>query len=163
MDSELVEKTDKYKTLSSRVENYDKATKTLQEMEASLDNAFEYQLPEPQGFMTAKSYKSKIAEPLIKQLKSLVKSVLAKCFEAWDNYHRLNVTNGNLYRENERLSKINSRLTSENENLRTENKDYKLLRKVFGSKQIDSLLEQARENQQSKQREKRFRNTKYER
>ena len=163
LDSELVEKTDKYKTLSSRVENYDKATKTLQEMEASLDNAFEYQLPEPQGFMTAKSYKSKIAEPLIKQLKSLVKSVLAKCFEAWDNYHRLNVTNGNLYRENERLSKINSRLTSENENLRTENKDYKLLRKVFGSKQIDSLLEQARENQQSKQREKRFRNTKYER
>lgn len=38
-----------------------------------------------------------------------------------------------------------------------------LLRKVFGSKQIDNLLEQAREKQQSNQREKRFRNTKYER
>lgn len=58
--------------------------------------------------------------------------------------HRLNITNGNLYRENEMLSKINSKLKSENENLRSEVKDYKLLRKVFGHKQIDNLLEQAR-------------------
>ena len=57
---------------------------------------------------------------------------------------RLNIANGNLYRENEMLSKINSKLKSENENLRSEVKDYKLLRKVFGHKQIDELLEQAR-------------------
>ena len=60
------------------------------------------------------------------------------------DYHRLNITNGNLYRENKMLSKINSKLKSENENLRSEVKDYKLLRKVFGHKQIDELLEQAR-------------------
>ena len=42
------------------------------------------------------------------------------------------------------LSKINSKLKNENENLRSEVKDYKLLRKVFGHKQIDELLEQAR-------------------
>lgn len=56
----------------------------------------------------------------------------------------LNITNGNLYRENEMLSKINSKLKSENENLHSEVKDYKLLRKVFGHKQIDELLEQAK-------------------
>lgn len=48
------------------------------------------------------------------------------------------------YRENEMLSKINSKLKSENENLHSEVKDYKLLRKVFGHKQIDELLEQAK-------------------
>ena len=37
------------------------------------------------------------------------------------------------------LSKINSKLKNENENLRSEVKDYKLLRKVFGHKQIDEL------------------------
>ena len=58
--------------------------------------------------------------------------------------NRLNFTNANLYRENEMLSKINSKLKNENENLRSEVKDYKLLRKVFGQKQIDELLEQAR-------------------
>ena len=42
------------------------------------------------------------------------------------------------------LSKINSKLKNENENLRSEVKDYKLLLKVFGHKQIDKLLEQAR-------------------
>lgn len=110
--------------------------------------------------MTAKSYKTKVAEPLVKKLKSLVKRVLARCFEAWDSYHRLNVINANLYRENEKLSRISDHLKGENENLRSENRDYKLLRKVFGSKQIDSLLEQAR---QSKQRDKRFRNIQNER
>lgn len=85
---------------------------------------------------------------------------MVRCFQAIDDYHRLNVTNANLYRENERLSKVNEKLEDENKNLRTENKDYKLLRRGFGSKQVDSLLEQAR---QSKQRDKRFRNIQNER
>jgi hypothetical protein len=42
------------------------------------------------------------------------------------------------------LEKVNERLTEENKILKAENKDYSLLRKVFGRKQIDDLLEQAR-------------------
>ena len=42
------------------------------------------------------------------------------------------------------MEKINSRLTEENKILKAENKDYSLIRKVFGRKQIDDLLEQAR-------------------
>lgn len=57
---------------------------------------------------------------------------------------KANVTNANLYRENEKLSKINGKLAEENTRLRAENKDYSLLRRAFGHKQIDSLLEQAR-------------------
>ena len=77
----------------------------------------------------------------------------------WTVTHSLNANNGRLYRENEKLAKKNEILVGENENLRAEVKDYKLLRKVFGSKQIDNLLEQAK----SKQRETRFRNNKNER
>lgn len=160
LDTKLAEKTDEYKSISERVRTYDKAAETLKEMETALDTAPEYQLQEPQGLMTAKTYKSRIVEPLIKRLKALVKTVLVRCFQVIDDYHRLNVTNANLYRENERLSKVNEKLVDENENLRAENKDYKLLRKVFGNKQIDSLLEQAR---QSKQRNTRFRNKENER
>ncbi len=160
LENKLAEKTDEYKSISERVRNYDQAAETLKEMETALDTAPEYQLPDPQGLITAKTYKSKIVEPLIKRLKTLVKTVLVRCFQAIDDYHRLNVTNANLYRENEHLRKVNGRLTDENENLRAENRDYKLLRKVFGNKQIDSLLEQAR---QSKQRGTRFRNKENER
>lgn len=160
LDDKLAEKKDEFKSLSDRVLNYDKGLDTLTGLENQLDTAPEYQLPEPQGLMSAKSYKAKIVDPFIKKLKSLIKTVLARCFEGWDNYYRLNTTNESLYRENEKLTRVNAKLTGENKNLRAENRDYRLLRKVFGHKQIDSLLEQAK---QSKQRDTRFRNSKYER
>ena len=112
--------------------------------------------------MLARSYKTKVAEPLVKKWKSLVKAALTRCFDAMDNYYRLNITNGNLHCTDERLTRANEKPKDENETLRVENKDYKLLRKVFGRKQIDKLLEQARETAQSKKRE-RFRKNQYER
>lgn len=160
LDEQIATKKDEVKSLGKRVQNFDGGLKELQKVEQALDFDDAFQLPEPQGLMTAKTYKAKFAEPLVKKLKVLVKKVLGRCFEALDNYHRLNAANGKLFRENERLSKTNERLTNENEVLRVENRDYKLLRKVFGSRQINDLIEQAR---QSKQREKRFRNHNFER
>lgn len=137
---------------------HEKHLSVLEYKKQELESSPEYHLSEPQGLMSAKSYKNKVAEPLVKRLKLLIKTALVKCFEAWDSYYRLNITNGNLYRDNEKLRKINEKLTGENENLRAENKNYRLLRKMLGSKQMDSLLEQANRMKQTKQREKRFRN-----
>lgn len=160
LESKITDKQTEFETLSKRIENFDKGTTALSQMQNALENAPEYQLSEPQGFMTAKSYKSKVAEPLIKRLKSLIKTLMVRCFQAIDDYQRLNQTNASLYRSNERLKSQNKQLTADNNRLREEIKDYKLLRKVFGSRQIDSLLEQAR---QSKQRGTRFRNKENER
>ncbi|WP_455579416.1 plasmid recombination protein [Faecalibacillus intestinalis] len=150
LDNTLSDKKDEVDSLSARVKNFDEGLERLDNVEQLLDTAPEYQLAEPQAFMSAKAYKTKVAEPLIKKLKSLIKTALVKCFEAWDNYHRLNVINGNLYRENERLSKVNAKLKDDNEVLRAENKDYKMLRKIVGSKQIDNLLEQAKASKRQK-------------
>lgn len=144
LGAEIEQKQSEFKSLSKRVLNYDKALDELSNLEFELDNAPKYQLPEPEKFMSAKSYKSKMAEPIVKKLKLLLKTVLARCFEGWDNYHRLNDANERLYRDNQRLGKVNAVLTEENTRLRMKNKDYSLLRKVFGRKQIDELLEQAR-------------------
>ena len=160
LENKITDKQTEFETLSKRIENFDKGTTALSQMQNALENAPEYQLSEPQGFMTAKSYKSKVAEPLIKRLKSLIKTLMVRCFQAIDDYQRLNQTNASLYRSNERLKSQNKQLTADNNRLREEIKDYKLLRKVFGSRQIDSLLEQAR---QSKQRGTRFRNKENER
>ena len=163
LESKITDRQTEFETPSRRIENFDKGTTALSQMQNALENAPEYQLSEPQGFMTAKSYKSKVAEPLFKRLKSLIKTLMVRCFQAIDDYQRLNQTNASLYRSNERLKSQNKQLTADNNRLREEAKDYKLLRKVFGSKQIDNLLEQAREKQQSNQREKRFRNKENER
>ncbi len=160
LESKIIDKQTEFETLSKRIQNFDKGTASLSQMQNTLENAPEYQLPEPQGFMTAKSYKSKVVEPLVKRLNSLIKTLMVRCFQAIDDYQRLNQTNASLYRNNERLKSQNKQLTVDNNRLREEIKDYKLLRKVFGSKQIDSLLEQAR---QSKQRATRFRNKENER
>ena len=163
LEGQILEKQEEFQVLSDRVKNYGKGIESLKTLEQILDTSPEYQLPEPQGLMSAKSYRNKVAEPLIQRLKSLVKTAVIKGFEAWDSYYRLNIANGNLHRENERLTKANEKLAGENEVLRIENKDYKLLRKAFGSKQIDNLLEQAKVAQKSKQRGNHFKNNKEER
>lgn len=144
LEDKLADKKDEFKSMENRIQNYDNGTKVIAELEQRIETDSEYQLPDPPALMSAKSYKQKFVEPLIKKLKAIIKEVFVRYFQAKDDYHRLNVTNANLYRENERLGKNNEKLIAENGNLRSENRDYKLLRKVFGSKQIDNLLEQAR-------------------
>ena len=163
LDNQLAEKKDEFRVMADRIENFDNGEKSLQKLDESIMNGPEYQLPEPPAMMSARTYKAKFVEPLIARFKSLISTLFARYFKALDSYHRLNITNGNLYRENEKLSKVNEKLSRENENLRAENRNYKLLRKVFGHKQIDDLLDRAKLEKQSKQREKRFRNYKDER
>ena len=163
LEDKLAEKKDEFHVMADRIENFDNGERSLQNLDESIMNEPEYQLPEPPAMMSARTYKAKFVEPLISRFKSLISTLFARYFKALDSYHRLNITNGNLYRENEKLSKVNEKLSRENENLRAENRDYKLLRKVFGHKQIDDLLDRAKSEKQSKQREKRFRNYKDER
>ena len=163
LDNQLAEKKDEFRVMADRIENFDNGEKALQKLDESIMNEPEYQLPEPPAMMSARTYKAKFVEPLIARFKSLISTLFARYFKALDSYHRLNITNGNLYRENEKLAKVNEKLSQENENLRAENRDYKLLRKVFGHKQIYDLLDRAKLEKQSKQHEKRFRNNKDER
>lgn len=163
LDDKLAEKKDEFEAYRNRIQNYDNGTQVIEELERKLDTAAEYQLPEPPALVSAKSYKMKFVEPLIKKFKEVISEVFYRYYQALDGYHRLNVTNGNLYRENEKLSKVNDKLSAENKELKKQNRDYSLLRKVFGNKQIDDLLERARSEKQSKQRGSRFRNDKNER
>lgn len=144
LEDKLAEKKDEFRVMADRIENFDNGEKSLQKLDESIMNEPEYQLPEPPAMMSARSYKSKFIEPLIARFKSLISTFFARYFKAIDSYNRLNITNANLYRANEKLEKVNDKLSQENENLRAENRDYKLLRKVFGHKQIDDLLEKAR-------------------
>ena len=86
--------------MENRIQNYDNGTKVIAELEQRIETDSEYQLPDPPALMSAKSYKQKFVEPLIKKFKAIIKEVFVRYFQAKDDYHRLNVTNANLYREN---------------------------------------------------------------
>ena len=97
----------------------------------------------------------KPVDPLIKRLKNLVRTVLARSYQGWENYHRINNMNGRLYRENEHLKYENSKLKEVNGMLREQNKAYQLLEKVFGRRRLNEIIEQARGFKKPKQRDAR--------
>lgn len=144
LEDKLADKKDEFEVYQDRISNYSKGEQVIEELAKKLDTEPDYQIQEPPPLMSAKSYKTKFVEPLIKKLREVIDAVFARYYQALDSYHRLNMTNRNLYRENEHLRKDNDRLFDENTKLKEQNKDYRLLRRVFGDKQIDNLLEQAR-------------------
>ena len=143
LESKIADKKDEFTMYAERIDNYTKGEKVIAELARKLDTDSDYQLQDPATMMSAKSYKSKIVEPLMKKYRDVIDTVFARYYQAKDDYHRLNKTNAMLYRENERLQKTNDRLYTENSKLTEQNKSYRLLRRVFGDKQIDKLLEQA--------------------
>ena len=155
LDREIEEKQLEVKGLKATVEKIEEAKEILGDVEKQLDEDPQLQLPEPQGLMTAKSYKKKFVETLIKRLKNLVRTVLAKSYQGWENYHRINNLNGRLHRENEHLKYENSKLKELNGMLREQNKGYRLLEKVFGKRKLNEIIEQSRSIKKSKQRDAR--------
>ena len=152
----------KYQSVCNRIQNYENGEVSLSELKKDLDNSPDYAIPEPQGLMSAKSYKAKFVEPLIKKLKELVVTVFARYLKAIDDYHRVQNVNNRYYRENQRLKQDNEYLRAENKDLRednqllrAENKDYTFLRKVFGRERIDNLMKEARELQEKQRKRKR--------
>ena len=109
--------------------------------------------------MTAKSYKAKFVDPIIKALKELVKTILVKFFQIRSEYSRVLDNNGRLWREGENLRYEVDRLKEENKDLRHVNselrkQDHALLRKVFGSEQIDQMILQAKQLDEPKRNKK---------
>ena len=155
LDREIEGKQLEVKGLKATAEKIKEATDSLDSIEHQLDNNPELQLPEPQGLMSAKSYKKKFVDPLIQRLKNLVRSAVAKSYLGWENYHRINNLNGRLYSENKSLKHENSRLKELNNQLREQNKAYRLLEKVFGKRKLNEIIEQARGYKKSKQRDAR--------
>ena len=155
LEGKLAERKDEFKAYKERIENFDNGERTLQKLDESMLNEPEYQLAEPSTMMSAKSYKAKFVDPFIKKLKSLIVTILARYYEARDNWHRISVLNNNLQRENEVLCYEKYQLTTENTELKKQNRNYSVLRKVFGEKGLKDLVRKAEEIKQAKMREKR--------
>lgn len=155
LDTVLTEKQDELETVQKRIINFDQGVQSIEKLEQRIKTDTEFQLPEPPTLMTAKTYKQRFAAPLIKKLKGIIREVFYHYYKALDSYHRLNNTNGRLYRENEHLTAVNDRLKGENEVLRSELKDFRFLKKVLGSQQIDNLIAQTQEMEQQRKQTQR--------
>lgn len=161
LERKLSDRKDEFEGYSDRVKSYDSGEKYLQKIDETIVNEPEYQLPDPPTMMSAKSYKAKFVDPLIKKMKSLITTIVARYLEIMDDRRRTLAQYNSLYRENEVLRYENNQLTTENTELKKQNRQYSFLRKVFGEKGLEDLVNKAEEIKQAKMREKR--NKKYER
>ena len=150
VEEKLADRESDLQTVEKRIGDMEKGVNVYQDLAKGLDSDPEYQLPEPTGLMSARYYKAKSAEPLIEKLKTMAKRLLAGFIKLQDQYHQLNRRYGALYKENEYLERENSELREENTILRERYKDHALLRKVFGDRKIDELVERAEEIQQER-------------
>ena len=149
-------------SLARRIGGLESGERKLDEIEKDLASSPEYNPPDPPALMTAKTYKTKFLDPVIKALKDLVKTVLVKFFQVRNEYSRVLDNNGRLWRECDalkyevnRLKEENADLRRVNSELRKQNKDHALLRKIFGSEQIDQMILQAKQlDEQKKQKKK---------
>lgn len=157
MRSEEVEKlTAESEKLNLKVEELTEKAETLMQFESNISEiaenfyeADEFKLPEPPPLMTAKAYKTKVVEPLFRKLLDLAKTAVRKCFELqtqlnsiklWGKADKVNA--GQILAENRTLIEQNEKLNREVQN-------YKLLRKIFGDEQIDSLVAKAKETERA--------------
>ena len=163
LSDEISRQEDKLELVKSRINNMLDCENSLDNVVKNFDKDPQYQLPDPPALMSAKTYKTKIAQPIINALRELVQGVIIKYFKMKNTLEQWRQANQNLYHDNNRLSEKAKNLENINAKQKAELQDYKLLRKVFSSKHIDDMLKQAKEITQSKQREKRFRNYKDER
>ena len=163
LEKKLSDRKDEFEGYADRVKSYDSGEKYLQQIDETIVNEPEYQLPDPPTMMSAKSYKAKFVDPLIKNLKSLITTIVARYLEILDDRRRTLAQYNSLYRENEILRYENNQLTTENTELKKQNRQYSFLRKVFGEKGLADLIQKAEEIKQAKLREKRIKNKNYER
>ena len=129
--------------LEERLSALRKTDVKVTELAKQLDTSPDYQLPEPPPLMSAKSYMTKLVQPLIDRLKKLLLSMIARYMELKRDYDTLSRKYGRTVQDRAQYSSRVADLTHENDQLKQENRDYRLLRKVLGDSQVDALLLQA--------------------
>ena len=140
---EVAELEDEVDALKTKAENLTKAIDTVTEISNDEEFEKEFTLPEPQRLESAKSYKGRI-EGIFNKLKAFVKKVFVELMESRSLNAKLYNENTRLGFDNIDLQEINRNYQKENHKLHKQLSDYRLLRKILGSKQVDQLLETAK-------------------
>ena len=130
-------------TLKGKIENLTTAIETVTVLSTDDEFEEEYKLPEPQRLESAKSYKERVEEKFEK-LKAFVKRVFVELMRTRSENKALRAANQNLAFENSELRDTNRNYQKTNRKLHKQLTDYRLLRKVLGSKNVDRLLDEAK-------------------
>ena len=134
--------------LEARLSQLRETEGKVQNLQKELNTNPDYQLPEPQPLMSAKSYMTKWVQPLIDRLKQMLLKMIVKYMELKGDYDMLSNRYSRAMQERAQYGSRLDALVTENNQLKKESREYRLLRKVFGDEQIDPALSRAKQIQE---------------
>ena len=144
LETKVEDKKIEYNKLSKKIDNLVEEEEIYTDCQGRLANMPEFQLPEPTGLMSAKSYKTKIVEPLIQKLKKAILEITDKYYEMQDRYYGLTGQINGLRKENSRLEGRIQDLREEVAVLREDVKDLRTLQRAMGRREFEELVNRAK-------------------
>ena len=100
---EVEELNEKKENLEQKISAYKKSEEYAVHTAKQIQNNDNYNLPSPPTLMSAKAYKNKYAEPVIKKLTDFIQNLARKCFRAEKEVKQAKEEVSVLYAENQRL------------------------------------------------------------
>ena len=153
LEAKVEDKKIEYNRLLNEVDNIVEEKDIYSDWQDRLGNMPEFQLPEPTGLMSAKSYKTKIVDPLIQKLKKAILDITAKYYEMRNNYYDLSGRIKGLAKQNDDLEKINYALREEIAVLKEDLKDLKTIKRALGREAFEELLNRSKSVVRERERE----------
>lgn len=145
LDNLIDQKQATAKSLDQQIEDLSKGEEFIVATIERFDNAPEWQLPEPSGLMTAKSYMQKLVIPFVNKLKNFARKALTLYYRAVSDIADRDRTIRSLRGSYWGVKDFADRTKEENQQLRSDLKDYGILRKFLGPEKTDELIQQAKD------------------
>lgn len=142
------------KKLQQEINKMVQSKKTMERNIYAYDEDAKWQLPEPDTLMSAKSYRSKKALPLVEKLKELVKNLTIKCIQLTDQVKKLNIK---VEGQKKQISNLTDKAVEQNDtiqHLREKMSDLEHLENYLGKERMQSIVEQSKAIERAEKAEK---------
>ena len=156
LDNLIDQKQATAKSLDQQIEDLSKGEEFIVATIERFDNAPEWQLPEPSGLMTAKSYMQKLVIPFVNKLKNFARKALTLYYRAVSDVADRDRTIRSLRSNYWSSKEFADRAKEENQQLRSDLKDYGILRKFLGPSKTDELIQQAKDTEVAKRQRRNY-------
>ena len=156
LDNLIDQKQATAKSLDQQIEDLSKGEEFIVATIERFDNAPEWQLPEPSGLMTAKSYMQKLVIPFVNKLKNFARKALTLYYRAISDIADRDRTIRSLKSSYWSAKDFADRAKEENQQLRSDLKGYGILRKFLGPSKTDELIQQAKDTEVAKRQRRNY-------
>ena len=133
--------------LRSRIDQMVQSEKLLQRDVRKYDEEPEWQLPEPGAFASAKSFRDKVALPLVNKLKELVKSLTIQCVRLKEEVLQLRDKVKHLTSDVEFYKGKIRDMSAKTELLQEKADDLERVKRYAGAEQIDTIIGKVKEQE----------------